>query len=119
MKNPNLKLLKKQTMREMYILVIIQQKIDKKCHQSLTQQFCMRKMDPVYKKKSVINIASGEGDIPASFRSEPNWEDSAFPKELATGKNRFNKFRSVPISPTKYVHARVKCYYGRCSLNPQ
>ena len=38
----NLKLLKKQTVRRRWILLIMQSKIDQKCHQSFTQQFYMR-----------------------------------------------------------------------------
>ena len=29
----------------------------------------------------------GEGQIPVSFTSEPNWEALAFPKEYRNGKN--------------------------------
>ena len=38
----------------------------------------------------IVNIAPGEGQIPVSFTSEPNWEPLAFPKDYSTGRNHFN-----------------------------
>ena len=32
----------------------------------------------------IVNIAPGEGQIPVSFTSEPNWEALAFPKDYST-----------------------------------
>ena len=57
----------------------------------------------------VVNIAPREGQIPVSFTSEPDWEALAFPKDYSTGINRFNEDRENPITPSKYVHARLKC----------
>ena len=37
----------------------------------------------------IVNIAPGEGQIPVSFTSEPNWEALAFPKDYSTGRNHF------------------------------
>ena len=48
-----------------------------------------------------------------------NWEALAFPKEYATDKNHFNEGRVVPVTPTKYVHARLKCCDDRFASNPQ
>ena len=56
----------------------------------------------------IVNIAPGEGQIPVSFTSEPNWEALAFPKYYSTGKNHFNERREIPITPSKYVHAIQK-----------
>ena len=47
----------------------------------------------------IVNIAPGEGQIPVSFTSEPNWEGLAFPKDYSTGKNHFNEEREIPIIP--------------------
>ena len=55
------------------------------------------------------NISSREVEIPVSFTSEPDWEALAFPKDYSTGINRFNEDRENPITPSKYVHARLKC----------
>ena len=32
----------------------------------------------------IINIAPGEGQAPASFASEPNWEALVFPKDYSS-----------------------------------
>ena len=66
-----------------------------------------------------VNIVPGEGQIPVSFTSEPNWEAIAFPKDYSTGKNHFNEYRKVPITPSKYVHARLKYHDDRFESNPQ
>ena len=43
----------------------------------------------------------------------------AFPKDYSTGKNHFNEYRKVPITPSKYVHARLKYHDDRFASNPQ
>ena len=45
----------------------------------------------------IVNIAAGEGQIPVSLTSEPNWEALAFPKDYSTGKNHTNEYREVPM----------------------
>ena len=67
----------------------------------------------------VVNIAPGEGQIPVSVTSEPDWEALAFPKDYSTGKYHFNEERDVPITPSKYIHARLKCCDDRFASNPQ
>ena len=67
----------------------------------------------------IVNIAPGEGQIPVSFTSEPDWEALAFPKEYSIGKGHFNDYRNVAITPSKYVHARLKCSDDRFASNPQ
>ena len=67
----------------------------------------------------MINIAPGEGKIPVSFTSEPDWEALAFVKEYSTGKNHFNTKRKIPISVSKYIHARLKSCDDRFASNPQ
>ena len=67
----------------------------------------------------IVNIAPGEGQIPVSFTSEPNWEALAFPKDYSTGRNHFNEEREIPITPSKYVHTRLKCCDDRFASNPQ
>ena len=46
-------------------------------------------------------------------------EALAFLKDYSTGRNHFNEEREIPISPSKYVHARLKCCDGRFAANPQ
>ena len=67
----------------------------------------------------IVNIAPGEGQIPVSFTSEPNWEALAFPKDYSTGRNHFNEKREIPITPSKHVHTRLKCCDDRFASNPQ
>ena len=37
---------------------------------------------PEIDTNEILNIAPGEGQVPVSVRSEPNWEALAFPKEF-------------------------------------
>ena len=45
---------------------------------------------PNISPSEIVNIAPGEGQIPVSFTSEPNWEALAFHKDYSTGRNHFN-----------------------------
>ena len=74
---------------------------------------------PNISPSEIINIAPGEGQIPVSFTSEPNLEALAFPKGYSTGRNHFNEEREIPITPSEYVHARLKCCDDRFASNPQ
>ena len=74
---------------------------------------------PNISPNEIVNIAPGEGQIPVSFTSEPNWEALAFPKDYSTGRNHFNEEREIPITPSKYVHTRLKCCDDRFASNPQ
>ena len=74
---------------------------------------------PNISPNEIVNITPGEGQIPVSFTLEPNWEALAFPKDYSTGKNHFNEEREIPITPSKYVHARLKCCDDRFASNPQ
>ena len=67
----------------------------------------------------IVNIAPGEGQIPVSFTSEPNSEALAFPKDYSARRNHFNEEREIPITPSKYVHARLKCCDDRFASNPE
>ena len=71
---------------------------------------------PNISPSEIVNIAPGEVQIPVSFTSEPNWEALAFPKDCSTGKNHLNENREIPIPPSKYVHARLKCCDDRLLL---
>ena len=52
--------------------------------------FAMYNIDgPNISASEIVNIAPGEGQIPVSFTSEPNWEALAFPKDYSTGRNHF------------------------------
>ena len=46
---------------------------------------------PDISPSEIVNIAPGQGQIPVSFTSEPNWEVLAFPKGYSTGRNHFNE----------------------------
>ena len=74
---------------------------------------------PNTSSSEIVNIAPGEGQIPVSFTSEPNWEAFAFPKEYSTGINHFNEDRDNPITSSKYVHARLKCCDDTFASNSQ
>ena len=67
----------------------------------------------------IDHIAPGEGHIPVSLTSEPNCEALAFSKDYSIGRNHFNKERKLPITPSKYVHARLKYCDDRFTPNPQ
>ena len=67
----------------------------------------------------VLNEAPGEGQIPVSFTTEPNWEALAYPKDFSYGRFHFgDTTREVPITPSQYVHARLKCFDNRSAKNP-
>ena len=53
------------------------------------------------------------------FILEPNWKVFAFPDEYSTGINHFNENRNNPITPSKYVHAGLKCCDDRFAFNSQ
>ena len=65
----------------------------------------------------ILNIAPGEGQIPVSFTSEPDWEPLAYPKEFPLGKGHFNDEKQVRITPSQYVHTRLKCADDRFANN--
>ena len=65
----------------------------------------------------IVNIAPGEGQILVSFTLELYWEALAFPKDYSTRRNQFNEEREIPITPSKYVHVRLKCCYDRFTAN--
>ena len=46
---------------------------------------CFR-IGPNISASEVVNIAPGEGQIPFSFTSEPDWEALSFPKDYYIGK---------------------------------
>ena len=74
---------------------------------------------PNISPNEIVNIAPGEGQLPVPFTSEPNWEALAFVKHYSTGRNHYNEERKVHITPSKYVHARLKCCDDRFASNPQ
>ena len=78
----------------------------------------MRNIDrPNISSSEIVNIAPGEDQIPVSFTSEPNLEAFAFPKEYSVGINHFNEDRDNPITPSKCVHTRLKCFDDRFASN--
>ena len=74
---------------------------------------------PKISPSEIVNIVSGEGQIPVFFTSEPNWEVLAFPKDYSTEGNHFNEERENPITSSKYVHVRLKCCDDSFAANPQ
>ena len=67
----------------------------------------------------IVNIAPGENQIPVSCTSEPDWEGLSFVKNYSTGENHYNQERKVHITPSKYIHSRLKCCDDRFASNPQ
>ena len=55
-----------------------------------------------------FNIAPGEGQTPVSNSSEPDCEALAFPSLFLTGKFHYNYNQLIIITPSKYVHLRLK-----------
>ena len=74
---------------------------------------------PNISASEIVNIAPGEGQIPVSFTSEPDWEALSFPKDYSIGKNHYNEERKIQVTPSKYIHARLKCCDDRFASNPQ
>ena len=77
------------------------------------------KEGPEIDTNEILNIAPGEGQIPVSVRSEPDWEALAFPKEFSTGDFHYNHPRDIKITPIQYVQTRLKCSDNRFASNPQ
>ena len=74
---------------------------------------------PNISPSEIVNIAPGEGQIPVPFTLEHNSEALAFPENYSTGRNHFSEEREIPITPSEYVHARLKCCDDRFAANPQ
>ena len=64
----------------------------------------------------IVNVSMGEDQISVSFTLEPNWEAIAFPKDYSIGRKHFS---GIPVTPSKYVHARLKCDDGRSAASRQ
>ncbi|XP_066926640.1 uncharacterized protein [Clytia hemisphaerica] len=67
----------------------------------------------------VVNIAPCENEIPVSFYSEPDWEALAYPAHYPDAKNHFNSPRDKNITPSKYIHTRLKSSDDRFASDPQ
>ena len=74
---------------------------------------------PNISPSEIVNIAPAEGQIPVSFTSEPSWEALAFPKDYFTGRSHFNEEREIPITLSKYAHAKLTCCDDKFAANPQ
>ena len=75
--------------------------------------------DPSVSPVQVLNIAPGEGQISDLFTTEPNWEVLAFQKDFPCGRFHFgDTTREVPITPSQYIHACLKCFDKRFAKNP-
>ena len=67
-----------------------------------------------------LNISSSEiVKFMFFFTSEPYRQVLAFPKEYSSGINYFIEDRDNPITPSKYVHGRLKCCNDRFASNSQ
>ena len=87
---------------------------------SLNTTTCLHPTDgPSVTTEHVMNIAPGEGKIPVSFTSEPEWEPMAFPKLFPYGKNHYNEKRRIKLSPLKYINARLKCVDDRFATSTE
>ena len=62
----------------------------------------------------IINIAPGEVQIPVLL-----WNLIGKHLHFLKTKNYFNEEKEIPITPSKYVHARPKCCDDRFAANPQ
>ncbi|KAK3100749.1 hypothetical protein FSP39_024640 [Pinctada imbricata] len=62
---------------------------------------------PLVRSNKILNIAPAEGQTPTSVFYQEFWETAAFPGLFPDGKNTFHEERKVPISPKKYVNARL------------
>ena len=63
---------------------------------------------------NIVKFKFTQGQISVSFNLEPNWEALAFTKDYSTGRNHFAEEREIPITVSKYVHARYNC---KCMQN--
>ena len=80
---------------------------------------CMHDTDGISSEQA-IDIAPGEGQIPVSIYNEPDCEALAFPNLFATGHFHHNEpNREKYITPSKYVHARLKCCDSRFASDPR
>ena len=85
---------------------------------ALFPTYMHEKNGPSISINQIVNIAPGEGQIPVSFNSEPDWEALCYIKEYPTAQHHFNTKRDVPITVSKYIHARLKSCDGRFASNP-
>ena len=74
---------------------------------------------PNISPSEIVIIVPGEGQITVSFILASNWEAPAFPKDYFIGRSHFNEEREIPATPSKYVHARLKCCDYRIAASPQ
>ena len=81
--------------------------------------FAHQKSTTEISSDQVVNIAPCENEIPVSFYSEPDWEALAFPAHYPDAKNYFNSPRDKKMTPSKYIHARLKSSDDRFASDPQ
>ena len=74
---------------------------------------------PNISPSEIVNLTLGEGKIPVSFTSEPNWEALPFCKDYSSGRNHFNEEREISITTSKYLDVGLKCCEDRFPANPQ
>ena len=80
----------------------------------------MHKVDgPNISASKVVNRAPEKGQLPVSFTSELYWEALDCVENFSTGENHFNIEKKLRITPSKYLHARLKCCDDRFASDPQ
>ena len=81
---------------------------DLSTNRSLNSSTCLYPdQGPIVRSNRVLNLAPAEGQIPTSVFFLQFWETLAFPTLFPTGRNTFHEERVVPITPKKYVNARL------------
>lgn len=53
------------------------------------------------------------------MKLKSNWGAIAFPKDYSKRRNHFSEERQIPVTPSKYVHVRLKFSINRSATNPQ
>ena len=71
---------------------------------------------PSVSPAQVLNTVPGEGQNLISFSAEPNWEVLTFQKVIPYGRFHLgDTTREVHVTPSQYIHARLKCFDKRFS----
>ena len=74
---------------------------------------------PNISASEIVNIVPGEGQIPVLLLQNLIGKHLHFLKDYSRGRNHFSEEREIPVAPSKYVHARLKCCDDRFAANPQ
>jgi hypothetical protein len=87
---------------------------------SLNNTSCLYpEQGPVVRSNKILNLAPAEGQRPTSIFYQDHWETLAFPTLFPDGKNTFHEERVTPITPKKYVNARLLSKDVRFAESPE